>query len=366
MTLASATATAASLALVSLTLVGACGHDAPEDVQSDAVVPVATAPVETGAIRATIRATGLVVPAPGADLIVIAPEAARVAAIPKGEGDAVRRGDLLVRFDIPTVDAGVASRRAEVERAQARLTNARAAQTRARDLFERGVAARKEVEDADRELAEAQAGLAEAEATRAAAETVSARTTIHATFDGIIARRLHNPGDIVEASASDPVLRVIDPRRLEVTASVPLAEASHVVLGARARVRDPSTEEPIAMKVASRPSMVDPGTAAIQVRLAFTVPTKLAAGTPVQVEIDGEERRDVALVPQSAIVREGDETAVFVALDGKAHRRVVATGLADGQRVEVRTGVKPGEQVITRGQAGLPDGAAISPAAAQP
>ena len=61
---------------------------------------------------------------------------------------------------------------------------------------------------------------------------------MRATFDGIIVKRLHNPGDIAEAVASDPVL-AIDPHRLEVVASVPLADATRVTEGATARLTRP-------------------------------------------------------------------------------------------------------------------------------
>ena len=69
-------------------------------------------------------------------------------------GDEVRRGDVLVRFEMPAAVADVEKQQAELARAEAALENAKAAQSRARELFERGVAARKEVEDANRSLAE--------------------------------------------------------------------------------------------------------------------------------------------------------------------------------------------------------------------
>src|SRR4030095_6474110 len=79
----------------------ACGQRTPEEVESEAVVPVHTAAAEKETIRGVVHATGLVTPAPGAELLVIAPEAARIAEIRFGEGDQVRRGDVLVRFEIP-------------------------------------------------------------------------------------------------------------------------------------------------------------------------------------------------------------------------------------------------------------------------
>jgi RND family efflux transporter MFP subunit len=347
-------------AAITCVLAAGCSHPAPEEVESETVVPVMVTPAQTGSIRAVVQATGIVTPAPGADLVVVAPEAARVAEIPKATGDAVRRGDLLVRFEIPRLAADAATRRAEVARAEARLANARAAQARAHDLFERGIAARKAVEDADRELAEAEAGLAEAGAARSAADTAASRTVVRATFDGIVVKRSHNPGDLVEPAATDPVLRVIDPKRLEVNASISLADVSRVVIGAAARLVAANGEDGSALKVVSRPAAVEPDTAGVPVRLAFVQEVAVPAGLPVQVEIDAEQHANVVVVPVVAIVREGEETAVFIAMDNKAHRRGVVLGLSDGMRVEIRSGVRAGESIITSGHAGLPDGAAIS------
>lgn len=341
-----------------------CGHDTPEEVESEAVVPVETSPARVGDITAAVRVTGLVTPAPGAELIVVAPEAARIAELPRAEGDRVAAGDLLVRFDIPNAGADVARQRGEIARAQAQIANARAAQTRARDLFERGIAARKEMEDADRDLADADALLAEATGALTAAESVAARATVRAPFAGVIARRAHNVGDVVEASAADPVLRLIDPRRVEVVAQVSAGDAPRVNLGAHARLvgADGAT-----LSVVSRPLAVDAATGAAPVRLAFTgPPAGLAFGTPVQVEIQTGTHSGVVLVPAAAVVYEGEEAAVFVADGDKAARRVVTLGATSGSDVEIVSGVAAGDAVIVRGQAGLPDGAAISTGSAKP
>lgn len=348
-------------AIVTGLLIAGCARPAPEDVESQTVVPVSVAQVETGSITVSIHASGLVTPAPGAELIVVAPESARITAIPKAEGDTVRRGDVLVRFEIPSTQAEASKQRTEIGRAQARLTNARAALTRANDLFERGVAARKEVEEATREVADAEADLASAQAGAAAADVVASRSVVHATFDGVVAKRSHNAGDLVEASASDAVLRVIDPRRLEVQASIPIGDAPAVKVGASARLADVPAGSPAAvLKVVSRPVFVEPGTASVPVRLAFAAPARYPAGTPVQVEIDTETKSGVMLVPASAIVHEGEETAVFVVSGETANRRAVMIGSESADRAEVISGVKPGETVIVSGQNGLPDGAKVS------
>jgi RND family efflux transporter MFP subunit len=350
---------AVSIMLLAAAL-ASCGKPSTEEVETETVVPVTTAPAEVGSIRAVIHATGDVNPAPNAELIVVAPEAARIAEITKAEGERVRRGEVLVRFEIPTLNAAAISKGAEVTATTARLENAKANQTRLKDLFDRGVAAHKEVEDADREVSEAQAALSQAEAEQTASQAMAGRQTVRATFDGVIVKRSHNPGDVVEAAASDPVLRVIDPARLQVDASVPIADLSRIVVGASGRLMQGRDLPPLPLKVVARPAAVEPGTAAAPVRLAFVTAHAFAVGTPVQVEIDAEEHSNVVLVPTEAIVREGEQTAVFVAAGNKATRRPVVVGIVDLQHTEIRQGIKAGEQVLVHGQAGLPDGAQIT------
>jgi RND family efflux transporter MFP subunit len=341
---------------------GACSKPAAEETESEAPVPVKVEEATIGSLRGVLHATGVVNPAPEGELIVIAPEAGRIMDIPRAEGERVAKGDVLIRFEIPSLTAEVQRQAVEVQRAQAALATAKANQTRQQQLFDRGIAARKDVEDADRTVADAEAAVGQAEASRAAAVTAAARATVRATFAGVIAKRFHNPGDLVEPTASDPVLRVIDPRRLEVLASIPLSDSPRMVLGARGWLKAGVKGVPdLALRVISRPAQVEPGTASIPVRLAFVGgATNLSAGTPVQVDIDAEQHTNVVIIPATALVREGEETAVFVVLGDKAQRRPVQVGLTDGTDLEIVSGVKAGEMIIVEGQNGLPDGAKIA------
>ena len=70
---------------------------------------------------------GVIAAAPGADWTIIAPDAGRIAELPKAEGDAVKTGDLLVRFEVPAIANEIAARKADVTQAGARLEAAKAA-----------------------------------------------------------------------------------------------------------------------------------------------------------------------------------------------------------------------------------------------
>ena len=350
-----------TVALISLLLLAGCSKPAVEEVPTTAAVTVTTLEVQPGLLEGIVGASGLVAPAPGADQIVVAPEAARIAEMPKAEGDRVHAGDLLVRFEIPARTTEVAAHRAEVQQAQARVENAQASTTRLTTLVDHGVAAAKELEDARRDLAEARAALAQAQSAATGAAELAARSVVRARFAGVVAKRAHNPGDMVEAAATDLVLRVIDPARLQVIASVAIPDLARVETGRTARILMPGTEAAQPGTVLTRPAAVDPTGVTADVRIAFDGATRLAAGTPVRVEIVAEQQLAALAVPLAAVLRDRDETFVMIAgPDKKAHRRTVTLGLITPTLVQITGGLKAGESVVVQGQQGLPDGADIA------
>ncbi len=338
-----------------------CGSKPVEEVETTAPVPVSVETAKTGTIENIVTVTGIVTPGPGADLLVTAPEAGRIAEMPSAEGDAVRAGDLLVRFDIPSLGADVEAKRAAIKQAQARLDSARANVTRLAPLVERGVTALRDLEDARRAQAEAEADVSQAQSAATAANALSARAVVRAPFSGVVAKRWHNPGDLVEASASDPILRVINPRDMQIVATVSAADVARLAPGRKGRAMGPGTEEGDAVVVLTRPVQVDPKTAMADVRIGFARPTALMAGAAVTIEIATESHSSVVIVPAVAVVREGEETFVMVAgADGKAHRKVVTIGIERAETIEIISGVASGELVIIHGQNELPDNAAIT------
>ncbi len=344
----------------SLTL-AACSHKAVESVATEEDVPVVVKPVQTvDTFETTISATGVVTPESGADWTITAPEAARIAELPKAEGDAVNVGDLLVRFEIPTMTADVTAKQADVAQAGAKVDAAKAALARVTGLVDRGIAARKEQEAATLDLAQAQAGLQQAQAALDSSKLLVDRTTVKARFPGIVAKRSHAVGDLVDAGGT--VIRVIDPSRLEVETAVPVADLARIALGRSAHIESGASATAEAGTVVSAPAAVDPASATADVRVRFNAKTRLAAGVPVTVSIVAERLTKVLVVPTVAIIHDGDEIFVMVAGqdDDKAHKTPVTIGPASGGNTQVKTGLKAGDLVIVRGQDGLPDEASIT------
>jgi RND family efflux transporter MFP subunit len=340
---------------------GGCRRQAPQDAETEEaslITPVVARPVQVGAIRSVVRASGAVTAPPDAEFLATITEGATIVEMPRAVGEMAATGDVLVRLDIPAATQAVTRQQAEVARARADFENARIAVARTRDVVERGLVARRDLEIAEQELVEAQGAMSRAQAALAAAEAAAGRAQIRAPFPGIIVQRFHNPGDALAGISSDPILRLVDTSRLEVTATTNAEDGGRVAEGATARVGLVTGGPPIGLVVASK-DRSGSGTD-VRVRLTFTTPHMLALETPVQIDIDAEERPNAVFVPAEALVREGESQVVFVVNGDRAQRRPVTTGLADDVRIEITSGVTPGELVITDGHLGLPDGARIS------
>jgi RND family efflux transporter MFP subunit len=330
-----------------LALSAACSHKPVESVATEEEVPVSVKPATlVDTFETTVNATGVVTPESGFDWTITAPESARIAEIPRNEGERVKAGDLLVRFEIPTLGADVTAKEADVAQASAKVDTAKAALVRTTGLVERGIGAKKDQEAAALDVAQAEAALKQAHAALDAANVLKDRATVRARFPGIIAKRWHGAGDLVETGGT--VVRVIDPSRLEVVAAVTVGDLGRVSLGHQARVESGGGAEPENGTVISAPAAVDPASATADVRISVT--------------IVADRLTKVIVIPTVAIVRDGDEVFVMVAGedDDKAHKTPVTLGPSANGLTQVKTGVKAGNLVIVRGQEGLPDEADIT------
>jgi RND family efflux transporter MFP subunit len=348
-----------AVVLASGLVAAGCSQPSVEQVETTTAVPVSIEAARVATVTARLAVGGTIAPAPGADWVITAPAQGTIAELPKAEGDLVREGDLLVRFDIPNLPADVAARQADIAQAQGKVETTQAEVTRLTGLVAQKIAAEREVQEAKQAHVEAEAALQQAQSASKAAVALADRATVRARFNGVVSKRWHNPGDLVDGAQSDPILRVINPAALQAIASVPLADLPRVSVGQAARVLGPGGDAEPAT-VMSKPAQVDAGSATADVRLRFASMTHLPVGSAIHVDIIAEQRANVLTVAAAAVVRDGDDTFVMVAGDDhKARKHPVKTGLLSDERIEILSGLSPGDQAIIRGQEGLPDGATI-------
>lgn len=253
---------------------------------------------------------------------------AAVSAVAIEEGARVAAGAVLVRL----ADADV---RAQLAAARTALANAVSQERRMERLAAQRAATQAEVEQAQAQRAQAQAAVSAAEASVAQME-------IRAPFSGTVQARRVNVGDFV--GPGQPLLE-IEGDDLEVVASLSDAEATAIVLGQKVRF-DAGDRQGVAEVTALAPGG-DPVShrRALRARVRSDR-TGLTSGSFARLSLPGAPPRPGVWVPRSALVERGDLTGVFVASDGRAELRWLALGEIAGDRVPVRAGLAPGEQVI--------------------
>jgi RND family efflux transporter MFP subunit len=310
-----------------------------------------------GTLRDLATAPGTVVPSASGDTTIVATEPAEVLELPKKEGDPVAVGDVLVRLEVASVTQSLAAMQLEVMDATNQADRARAEFARQTSFLERGLTARNAYDASRSALAAAESSLAQVKAQLETMEASQERTVIRARFAGKVLTVWHAVGDTVRPAADDPILRVIDPTRVQVSVQLPIAQLARIVPGQAATIT-PIGGAPEAGVVATKLATADPSAPTGEVRLGFTAPSTLPLETPVSAEILFDQRTNAVIVPAGALARDALGSFVLLAGDDqRAHRRDVRVGLVAGDSAQIAAGVAAGDRVIATGKSELSDGA---------
>jgi membrane fusion protein, multidrug efflux system len=352
--------------LVALSL-SACGRHAATEEGEAAAVPTITADVgkvtrqdlvEALTVRGTITAI------PNEDVRISALVPGHVVAMRVAEGDAVRAGQVVAEIDPRPLEDQLRQATAAVSQAKAGLENAKLNLARTQRLFERGIAAGKEVEDARNEEATGQAALEQAAAALDSAQRQVARTKVTSPIAGHVVKRLVNVGEQVDGTAGQPLLEVANVDRVELAANVPADRLASVRVGQKAEIGVEGTGDRLVGEVIAVAPAVDPATNAATARIRVANPGRiLKVGMFAQARVAIGQRRGALTVPPSAIAKdEAGEAAVYVVANGVAQRTPVKVGLETQEAVEIVSGVTEGQAVLTSSVHGLGEKAKLGKA----
>lgn len=287
----------------------------------------------------------------------------RVTALHVDVGQQVRKGDLLLKIDHRTLDS-------ELRQADASLSEARAGVQLAKLNLSRGQALAKAQMISASALDELRAGLVQAEAraatTQAQRDGVQMRRNfaeLRAPDDGIISKRMVQPGQVVMAGAE--LLRLIRRGRLEWRPELPADELARVLPGAVVVVRD-GNGQPVRGRVRAVSPGVDTATRTGTVYADLPEPGALQAGAFVEGRIV-TSTSSALMVPAAAVVMRDGYAYVFT-VDAKhiVGRLRVRIGASQGGQVEVLEGLKPGQAIVATGAGFLGEGDKVSVVDAAP
>lgn len=306
---------------------------------------IVVAPAVSGELDAAIPASASVEATPDAEAVLTARAAGTVTRIFKRIGDPIRAGETLALVESRDASAIAADRAA----AGARVTLATKQLARERSLLAQGVSPR-----ADFETAEANLAVARADAMRASAAAGAARVAgdgrsvaVVSPVSGRVTAAPANLGQFVAAETE--LFRVADPTRLQITASLPPADAGRVRSGDRVELTT-NDGKTIEGRVRSATGVVDPDTRAATVIIeASARGSLLVPGQLVQARVfaSGGATKGGVMVPQDAVQTLGERTVVFVRTANGFKATNVQVGSRSGGLVSIVSGLRAGTPIAT-------------------
>jgi RND family efflux transporter MFP subunit len=298
--------------------------------QPGVAVPADAATVEVKSESAPVRVEVVGTTASEEKINLSARIPAYVGEIFASAGDRVKKGQKLIVLDDRDI-------RQQLAGAEAQLNQAKTEYERAKQLFEKEATTQQALTAAESMYAGA----------RAQVEQVKVMLTyaqVESPIDGIVTERRIEAGDL--ANPGMLLLAVYDPLRMRLEAPVPVRLVDRLALGQEVEV---SLERPARVlkgKVSEIVSEVDASSRTQLVKVHLDgVEGDVLPGTFGRLWVEAESREAV-FVPASAVRQNGQLAFVQVVRDGRAIRRLVKTGPARGDRVEILSGLRAGDVIL--------------------
>lgn len=309
-------------------------------------MPVEVVDVRTATVRDGFTALGTMDAERNVE--IVSEVAGTVKSLPFREGARVKRGALLAVLED-------SEQRAEAERTAALAEQQRLAASRTDKLYAGKLVP---AEEQERALAARKVAEASHELARARLEKMH----IRAPFAGVVGWRRVSPGAYVRAG--DVITDLAQSDRMRVSFAAPERFAGALRPGARVTLTTTAHPgEVFEGKIGIVDPQVDRETRTFDlIALLPNRDGRLKAGMSATVTATLEERAHALVVPDEAVIVEGNETFVYVVSpDSTVRRTVVALGLRDSSRVEVRSGLAAGERVVKAGHQKIFPGAKVMP-----
>lgn len=275
-------------------------------------------------------------------------------------GTRVPEDSVVARVNPRSARAAVEQAQAQVESAQAQYALAQDTYGRQAPLYRDSIISASEFEGVRSQRTQALAALNQAKASLSQAQERLANTRIEAPFSGTVEERLQEPGE--QASPGEQVVRLVNTQQVRVEAGVPERYANDLVQGDSVRVRVQSAPlDDRWGRLTFVGNTIDPASRTFPIEVAIDNPERrLKPEMVATVFVVRERLDDVLVAPRSAISRDEDGLDAYTVARTDSGAVVqsqrVTLGPASGNQVVIRSGLAPGDELVTVGQSDVARG----------
>ncbi|HBZ42697.1 MAG TPA: efflux RND transporter periplasmic adaptor subunit [Maritimibacter sp.] len=334
-----------------------------EEVEQITVVQLAPYEVETLApmtLEETLRMTGSLTPAQQVHLS--AEVSARLVSVSVREGDRVEQGDVLAEFDVDTLENQLAQALSNAQATRVQVNQAQSDFNRTQTLVERGLAAPTALENARSGLEQLQAQLSAQETAVENAEASLDKARVMAPFAGAISERAADPGEFI--ATGSPLFTLVDLSSFEVKATAPVSKSPMIEPGQTVELTVEGFGDKTFNGTVERINPVAlEGSRALPVYISLANSDgQLRGGMFASGRIVLDSKENGLSVPIEALRTDADGDYVLVVTGDTLERRAVEVTRewANGARVEIASGVEPGETVLAAAMPEVRAGQAVA------
>lgn len=274
------------------------------------------------------------------------------------EGQAVRKGDVLVRIDPRPYEAALRQAEANALRDAAARDQARSQDRRYQELLDKNFVSKEAYAQIRTNAATAEATARASQAALENARLNLGYCTIRSPLDGYVGRALIQAGNLVRANDASPLVVINQVRPVYVNFAVPeqtLAEIrQHMAKGSLAAevATGDAQKPPVSGRLVFLDNAVDQSTGTIRLKAQFeNADAALWPGQFVNVSLRLYEQADALVVPTQAVQSGAQGLYVYViAPDMTAEMRPVRVQRTEGELAVIEKGLAKGERVVTHGQ----------------
>jgi RND family efflux transporter MFP subunit len=268
---------------------------------------------------------------------------ARVLDVRVSAGTPVTQGDIVAVLDDRELRSRAEQAGAALVAVEAQAAQAETDLRRARTLFQKQVGTQQDLDIAESRAKAARAQAAQARDALAEVQVTLGDTTLRAPFDGVVAERLADPGDM--AAPGKPIVVIHDPQSLRLEADVGERCAAPLVVGQEIPVHLESLQRDITARIEVVAPVADPHSRTVLIKAALPAQPDLRAGIFGTLRVSCGTHTAL-LIPSTAVSRMGQLESVRVVTDGEARSRHIRSGKRYGGQVEVLSGLQAGNQVV--------------------